>query len=105
MALPGTARLMTGSPRSPSPSPAPGGMVRASLAYGIMTDRQWEAGRERAFGQAGPLCDLYEGLHPARPRSGIQLAGCAIRCRFGLYQEPGPCRLDPDPVPVGRWGY
>jgi hypothetical protein len=24
----------------------------------------------------------------------------AIRCRLGLYQEPGPCRLDPDPFPL-----
>ena len=50
--------------------------------------------------KAGPLCDLYQGLHRARARPGVQLAGRAIRCRLGLYQEPGPCRLDPDPVPL-----
>src|SRR5258707_12554641 len=35
MALPGTARPMTACPRSPSLSPAPSGMARASLASGI----------------------------------------------------------------------
>jgi transposase InsO family protein len=50
--------------------------------------------------QAGPLCDLHEGLHRARARSGIQLAGCPVRCRLRLYQEPGTCRLDPDPIPL-----
>ena len=34
-ALPGTAGPMTAFPRSPSRSPAPGGMARASLASGI----------------------------------------------------------------------
>ena len=48
--------------------------------------------------QTGPLCDLYPCLHRARTRPGVQLAGRAIRCRLRLYQEPGPCRLDPDPV-------
>ncbi len=32
-----------------------------------------DPGHEGALGQAGPLCDLYKGLH--RARSGIQLAG------------------------------
>ena len=32
-----------------------------------------DSGHEGALGQAGPLCDLYKGLH--RARSGIQLAG------------------------------
>src|SRR6478672_5664304 len=35
MALPGAARPMTACPRSPSLSPAPSGMARASLASGI----------------------------------------------------------------------
>src|SRR6476646_984053 len=38
MALPGMARLMTASPRWPSPSLAPSGTVRASLASGIKSD-------------------------------------------------------------------
>jgi len=27
-------------------------------------------------------------------------SGCPVRCCLGLYQESGPCGLDPDPVPV-----
>ena len=44
-----------------------------------MIDRQWAPGHEGALGQAGPLCVLYEGLHRARARSGIQIAGCVAR--------------------------
>ncbi len=50
--------------------------------------------------KAGPLRDLYEGLHRPRARPGVQLTGRAIRCRLRLHQKPGPRRLDPDPVPL-----
>src|SRR6266404_6205759 len=92
---------LTASPRSPSPSPAPSGTVRASSAFGIKKiDRRWRLCHEDSFRQIGPLRDLYEGLHRAGARSGIQLIGCPVRCCLGLYQESGPCGLDPDPVPV-----
>src|SRR5258706_7638034 len=92
---------MTASPRSPSPSPAPSGTVRASSAFGIKKiDRRWRLCHEDSFRQIGPLRDLYKGLHRAGARSGIQLIGCPVRCCLGLYQESGPCGLDPDPVPV-----
>src|SRR5258708_9742702 len=82
---------MTVSPRSPSPSLAPGGTVRASLVSVIeKIYRRWRPGHESPFGQTGPLCDLYPCLHRAWPRPGVQLAGRAIRGRLGLYQKPGP---------------
>src|SRR6202165_6215112 len=57
------ARLMTASPKSPSPSQAPSGTVRASSAFGIsMINQQWDPGHEGALDQVRPLCDLYEGL-------------------------------------------
>src|SRR6267142_5656231 len=101
MVLPGTARPMTASPKSPSPSPAPNGTAPASLVSGIkVIDRRWRLSHEGAFSQNGPLCDLYEGLYRARAGPGVQLAGCAIRGRLRLHQESGPCRLDPNPVPL-----
>src|SRR5260221_6990639 len=52
------------------------GTVRASLASGIKRiDRRWRLSHEGSFGQAGPLRDLYEGLHRSWARSGVQLAG------------------------------
>jgi hypothetical protein len=48
--------------------------------------------------QIGPLRDLYQGLDRAWTRSGVQLAGRAIRGRLRLHQKPSPRRLDPDPV-------
>src|SRR5258707_11880903 len=72
---------MTASPRSPSPSQAPSGTVRASSASGIeKIDRRWRLGHEGSIRQTGPLRDLYEGLYGARARPGVQLSGCAIRC-------------------------
>src|SRR5271169_4423081 len=98
MVLPGMARPMTACPRSPLLSRAPGGTVRASLAFGIKTiDRRRRPGNEGPFDQTGPLRDLYPGLHRAWTRPGVQLARRAIRRRLCLYQKPGPCRLDPDP--------
>src|SRR3982075_1862450 len=45
---------MTAFPRSPSPSPAPNGTVRASLASAkSRIDRQWSPSHEGSFGQAG----------------------------------------------------
>src|SRR5258707_9938202 len=104
MVLPGMARPMTACPRSPSPSPAPGGMVRASLASEIkMIDRRW------GFAMKAP------SVKPAR---------CAIYTRVstehGLDQEfnsldaqydaasayiksQAHARLDPDPFPLRRW--
>src|SRR5260221_5688275 len=100
-ALPGTVAALTASPRSPWRSPAPGGTVRASLASGIATmDRQRGPGHEGSFSQARPLRDLYEGFYRAWPRPGVQLAGRAIRGGLRLHQKPGPCRLDPDPLPL-----
>src|SRR5258706_16191432 len=97
----GTARLTTAFPRLPSPSPAPNGTAPASLASGKrVIDRRWWFSHEGAFSQTGPLCDLYEGLDRARTGPGVQLAGRAIRGRFCLHQEPDPCRLVPDPVPL-----
>src|SRR5713101_2117775 len=66
---------MTASPRSPSPSQAPSGTVRASSASGIeKIDRRLRLGHEDSIHQTGPLCDLYEGLYRPRTRPGIQLA-------------------------------
>ena len=46
-------------------------------------------------------CAIYTRVSTEhRARSGVQLAGRPIRCRLRLYQEPGPCRLDLDPVPL-----
>src|SRR5260370_24097089 len=99
--LPGTARLMTASPRSPSPSQEPSGTVRASSASGIeKIDRRLRLGHEDSIRQTDPLRDLYESLYRAWARPGVQLAGRAIRCCLRLYQESGPCRLDPDPFPL-----
>src|SRR5258705_9332746 len=98
------ARPMTASPRSPSPSQAPSGAVRASSASGIeKIDRRLRLDHEVSIRQTGPMRDLYEGLYRAWTRPGVQLAGRAIRCCLRLYQESGPCRLDPDPVPLLRW--
>src|SRR5258707_14084172 len=100
-ALPGTVKTMTASPRSPSRCPAPCGTVRVSLVSGIETmDRQRGPGHEGSFSQARPLRDLYEGFYRACPRPGVQLAGRAIRGGLRLHQKPGPCRLDPDPLPL-----
>src|SRR6266403_5787578 len=86
---------MTASPRSPSPSQAPSGTVRASSASGIQKiDRGLRLGHEDSIHQTGPLCDLYEGLYRAWARPGVQLAGRAIRCCLRLYQESGSCRLE-----------
>src|SRR5258708_36882909 len=83
---------MTASLRSPSPSRAPSGTVRASSASGIeKIDRRWRLGHEGSVRQTGPLRDLYPGLYRAWARSGVQLTGRAIRCCLRLYQEPGPC--------------
>src|SRR6476660_2349171 len=66
------ARLMTTSPRWPSPSLAPSGTVRASLASGIKrTDRRWKLGHEGTIRQTGALRDLYEGLYRATPPAKI----------------------------------
>src|SRR5258708_39426009 len=63
---------MTASPRSPSPSQAPSGTVRASSASGIeKIDRRLRLGHEDSIHQTGPLCDLYEGLYRAWPRPGV----------------------------------
>src|SRR4030081_1650806 len=98
MALPGTARPMTASQRSPSPLQAPSGTVRASLASGIKkADRLWSLGHEGSFNQVGPLCDLYEGLYRAWARPGVQLARRSVRGCLSVHKEPGPCRLDLDP--------
>src|SRR6266481_8641010 len=52
---------MTASPRSPSPSQAPSGTVRASSASGIeKIDRRLRLGHEDSIHQTGPLCDLYD---------------------------------------------
>src|SRR5258708_38814507 len=81
---------MTASTRSPSPSQAPSGTVRASSASGIQKiDRGLRLGHEDSIHQTGPLCDLYEGLYRAWARPGVQLAGRAIRCCLRLYQESG----------------
>src|SRR5260221_9554996 len=101
MGLLGMARRMTASPKLPSQSQAPNGTARASLDSGIkMIDRRWRLGHEGAFGQGGPLCDLYEGLYRPRARPGVQLAGRPIRCGLGIHKEPSPCRLDSDPFPL-----
>src|ERR1700704_5539744 len=98
MGLRGMARPMTAFPRSPLPSPAPTGMDRASLA--LETGRigwPWvRPGHEASFDQTGPLRDLYPGLYRPWARSGVQLAGCAIRCCLGIYKESGPRRLGSD---------
>src|SRR5258705_8223957 len=95
MALPGMARPTTACPKSPSRSQARSGMVRASLGSETkMIGRRTRFGHEDAFGQTGPLRDLYEGLYRARAGPGVQLARRAIRRRLCLYQKPGPCRLD-----------
>src|SRR6266404_771543 len=53
------ARLMTASPRWPSPSLAPSGTVRASLASGIKrTDRRWKLGHEGTIRQTGALREM-----------------------------------------------
>src|ERR1700737_3027278 len=105
MGLPGMARPMTAFPRSLLPSPAPTGMDHASLA--LETKRigwPWvRPGHEGSFGQAGPLRHLHPGLDRARARSGVQLAGCAIRCCLGLYKESDSCRLGSDPLSLRRW--
>src|SRR5258706_9903586 len=60
---------MTASPRSPSPSLAPSGTVRASLVSVLeKIYRRRRLGHESSFGQTGPLCDLYPRLHRAWPR-------------------------------------
>src|SRR6266849_3377498 len=96
------ARPMTAFPRSPLRLPAPTGMDRASLA--LETKRigwPWERpGHEASFDQTGPLRDLYPCIHRAWARPRFQLAGRAIRRRVFLYQKPGPCWLDPDPLPI-----
>src|SRR5258707_6670729 len=70
------ARPTTASPRSPSPSLAPSGTVRASSASGIKKiDRRLRLGHEGSFSQAGPLRDLYASLCRPRARPGVQLAG------------------------------
>src|SRR6476469_3450302 len=52
---------------SPSLSPAPSGMARASLASGIKRIvRRWRLGHEGSLRQNGPLRDLYPCLHRAR---------------------------------------
>jgi hypothetical protein len=59
---------MTASPRSPSPSRAPSGMVRASLASGPKRiDQQGRPGHEGSLRKAGPLRDLYEGIYRSGP--------------------------------------
>src|SRR5882757_4042523 len=59
MALPGTARPMTACPRSPSLSPAPSGMARASLASGIKRIvRRWRLGHEGSLRQT-VRCAIY----------------------------------------------
>src|ERR1700730_17426416 len=92
------ARPMTAFPRSPLRLPAPTGMDRASLA--LETKRigcPWvRQGHEASFDQTGPLRHLHPGLDPAWAGPGVQLAGCAIRCRFRLYKESGSCWLGSD---------
>src|SRR5258706_16255519 len=101
MALRGMAEPMIVSQRSPLPSRAPGGTAPGSLACGTeRTDWPWRSGHEGSFDQPGRMRDLYEGLYGARPRPGVQLAGRALRGCLRLYQESGPCRLDPDPLPL-----
>src|SRR5205823_5677166 len=100
-ALPGMARRTTVSPSSPSLLAALSGTVRASSASGIeKIDRRLRLGHEGTIRQIGPLRDLYEGFYRAWARPGVQLARRAIRCCLRLYQESGPCRLDPDPFPL-----
>src|ERR1700682_4056713 len=92
---------MTAFPKSPSQSRAPNGTSPASLASGKkVIDRRWRLIHEAAVSQKGPLCDLYAGLSRSWAGPGVQLAGRSIRGRLRLHQEPGPCRLDPDPVPL-----
>jgi hypothetical protein len=57
-------------------TPAQTGMDRASLVYAPEMARgcEHEAGRQ----PGGSLRDLYQGVHRLRPRSGVQLAGCAV---------------------------
>src|SRR5260370_37715808 len=63
MGLPGMARPMTAFPRSLLPSPAPGGMAPAFLAFGARKiDWPWRPGHEASFDQAGPLRHLPPGL-------------------------------------------
>src|SRR5260370_33729476 len=105
MGLPGMAIPMTAFPRSPLRLPAPTGMDRASSA--LETTRigwPWvRPGHEPSFDQAGPLRDLHPGLHRPWARSGVQLAGPAIRRRLGIYKQSNACRLDPDPLSLGCW--
>src|ERR1700734_2064119 len=97
-------RPTTAFPKLPSRSRAPDGMAHASLVFGTRKiDRGWRPSHEDLLDQIGPLRDLHQGLDRTRARPGFQLAGCAIRGSLGLYQKPGPRRLDPDPVPLRRW--
>src|SRR5258706_239086 len=67
---------MTASPRSPSPSQAPSGTVRASSASGIeKIDRRWRLGHEGSVRQTGPLRDLSCS---AGPRSRTTVAQKSI---------------------------
>src|SRR4051794_3260361 len=101
MDLPGMVRPMTAFPRWRLPLRARDGMALASLVLGTKkTDQSRRLGHEASLDQTGPLRHLHPGLHRARARSGVQLAGCPTRCRLRLYKESGPCRLDPDPFPL-----
>src|SRR5258708_39813971 len=73
---------MTASPRSPSPSPAPSGTVRASSAFGIKKiDRRWRLCHEASFRQIGPLRDLYEDRRLA-DHDIVRKVGAGHRLRF-----------------------
>src|SRR5258708_27166446 len=97
------ARLMTASPRWPSPSEARSGPVRASAASGVKRiDRRWRPGHEGCFGQAGPLRDLYQGLYRARARQEFSSLGevkfvLAARDN-GHFRNAGSTSQAPQPI-------
>src|SRR6516164_8265884 len=100
--LHGTARRSIACPRSVLPSPGPNGTAPASLACGTGGPRSMPGSPNEVSTSnwQGPLCDLYEGLDRPGSLSGFQLAGCPVRGSLGLYQKPGACRLDFDPLQV-----
>src|SRR5258705_13262841 len=58
---------MTASPRSPSPSPAPSGTVRASSAFGIKKiDRRWRLCHEDSFPSNRSAARSIRGSPPSR---------------------------------------
>src|ERR1700722_13986197 len=64
-----------GKPAGETPTAAP----RPHVRYGTKrTGLRWGLVHEGSFNKTDPLRDLYQGLHGAWPRPGVQLAGRPI---------------------------